>query len=195
MQKKRESFHVRQLLSQIQELQDKVNSLSEEIEIYDILRQRAALECLHVPSQPSRNPSPKGMLRRDSCLPHKTQNSMGTSGNVFEDLPAPEGPSPSFFKNPRNLTSSSRELRPGNTRNTMTHGKGLRREPQSSTIPTARFARKYETWDPLYHTGGTFSRKCMMEVPRYTISELHFGKSQTQVTYNVGESTSRPKCV
>ena len=32
--------------------------------------------------------------------------------------------------------------------NTMRHGEGLRREPQSSTIPTPRFTRNYETWNP-----------------------------------------------
>ena len=36
--------------------------------------------------------------------------------------------------------------------------------------------RKCETWKPLYHTGTLYSQKCMMETPKYTISELHFGK-------------------
>ena len=58
----------------------------------------------------------------------------------------------------------------------MRHGEGLRRDPRSSKLPTPRFTRKYETWNLLYHTGGTCSQTCMMEAPRYTISELHFGK-------------------
>ena len=59
----------------------------------------------------------------------------------------------------------------------MRHGEGLRREPQSSTIPIPRFTRNFETWNHLYHTGGTYSQNCMMEAPKYSISELHFGKS------------------
>ena len=37
----------------------------------------------HVSSQPSSIASPRGMTSRDSCLPHYSRNSMGTSGNVF----------------------------------------------------------------------------------------------------------------
>ena len=42
----------------------------------------------HVPSQSSRIPSPRGMLSRDSGVPHYSRNSMDTSGSVFESLPA-----------------------------------------------------------------------------------------------------------
>ena len=172
-----------------------MNFLCNKKRIFLILRQRAALECPTFPVNPSRIPSPRGMNSRDCCLPLNTRNSMGTSGKVFEDQPAPEGSSPSFFMDPKNVASSSCTLRSGNTRNIMRHGEGLRREPQSSTMPTLRFTRKDETWNPLYHTGGTFFKNCMMEVPRCTISELHFRIFQTQVTFNVGESISRPKCV
>ena len=37
----------------------------------------------HVPRQPSRIPSPRGMISRDSGLPHHPRNSMATQGNVF----------------------------------------------------------------------------------------------------------------
>ena len=57
----------------------------------------------------------------------------------------------------------------------MRQGEGLRREPQSSTIPTPRCTRNSETWNPLYHTKGTYSQNCMMEAPRYAISELNLG--------------------
>ena len=129
----------------------------------------------HVPSQPWRIPSPKEMIRSDSGLPHNTRNLMGTSGYIFEDPPAPEGPSPSFLTALRNLISPC-ELRSGNTESALRHGEGLRREPQSSTIPTPRFTRTYETWNPSYHIGGTYSQNGMMETPRNTISELHVGK-------------------
>ena len=159
-------------LSQIQAPQDKVNSLSEEKEFCDP-ETASSSGVSHVPSQPPSIPSPRGMISRDSGLPHNTRNSMGTSRYVFEDPPAPKGPFPSFFKIPSNLTLSPCELRSGNTERAMRHGEGLRREPQSSTIPTRSFAN---VPSPLYHTGGTYSLNCMMETPRYTISELHFGK-------------------
>ena len=83
---------------------------------------------------------------------------MGTSGNVFERPPAPESISSSL---------------PGIA---MRHGEGLRREPQSSTIPSPRFSRNPDAWNSMCRTGGTYSRNCAMETPRCAISELHFGK-------------------
>ena len=63
----------------------------------------------HVSSQPSSIASPRGMTSRDSCLPHYTRNSMGTSGNVFfENPPAQERISPSSPSDPNNLASSCR---------------------------------------------------------------------------------------
>ena len=89
---------------------------------------------------------------------HYTRNSMGTSGNVFESLPAQETIAPSL---------------PGIA---MRHGEGLRREPQSSTIPTPRFSRHPDAWNCMRRTGGTYSQNCTMETPRYAVSELHVGK-------------------
>ena len=127
----------------------------------------------HVPSQPSRVPRPRGMLSRDSGLPHDTRNTLGISGNVSESLPAQERISPSLPSDPKNLTSSHWEGVPGIA---LDREKGLRREPRSSTKPTPRCIRNYETWNPLYHTDRTYSQNCMMEPRRYAISELHFGK-------------------
>ena len=63
-----------------------------------ILKQRAALAASHVPSPPLIIPSPRGMPSRDSGLPLATRNTVGTSGNVIERLPAREGPSSTLFK-------------------------------------------------------------------------------------------------
>ena len=112
----------------------------------------------HVPSQPSRIPSPRGMLSCDSGLPHHTRNSMGTAGNVFEDLPAQDRTSPSLLGI------------------VMRQGEGLRREPESSTIPTLRFFRNYDTWNPMHRTGASYPQNSLMEAPRYAFSELHVGK-------------------
>ena len=130
----------------------------------------------HVPSQPLNIPSPRGMPCRDSGLPRDTRNIMGTSGNVFESLPAREGPFLALFENSRNEVPSSCGLGPGNNGNIMEHGRGLKRVPQSSSIPTPRFNQGIGTLNPLYHTGGTCSQNGVMDYPRYQISELHLGK-------------------
>ena len=97
---------VRQLVNLIQELHDKVNALNDAKEFYD--RETASSSGLsYVPSQPSRIPSPIGMISRDSYLPHETRNSMGTSGNDFESLLAQGEPSSALFENSKNLASSS----------------------------------------------------------------------------------------
>ena len=169
MQQKGNRSTVTQLLSQIQEVQDTVNSVNDEKEFSDP-ETASCIGMSHVPSQPSIFPSPRGMISRDSCVPHHTLNSMGTSGNVFEDLPAPEWPSPSFFVDP-NLASSSCELRPGSTGNTMRHGEGSKRE---------RRVQQYRLFDlPGIIRPGILCialeeliQNCMMNVPKYSISEL-----------------------
>ena len=138
---------VNQLLAQILELQDKVKSLDDAKEFYG--HETASSSGMsHVPSQPLSIPSPRGLICRDSCLPHDTRNTTGSSGNVLENLPARDGPSSVSFENPRNLASSSCGLRSGNTGNITKHGEGVRRNPQSSTIPTPRLARNHESWTP-----------------------------------------------
>ena len=147
-----------QLLSQIWTLQDQENAMNEEKEFYDP-ETASSSGMSNVPSQSSKIPSPGGMLSRDSGLLHCARNSMGTSGNVSEKPPAPERISTSL---------------PGIA---MRHGEGLRREPQSSTIPTPLFSRNLDTWNSMRRTGGTFFQNCRMETPRYAFSELHFGES------------------
>ena len=102
----------------------------------------------HVLSQPSTAPSPRGTLCRDSGLPFDTRNSMGTSGNVFESLPARNGPSSALFENSRNLASSSCGLGPGTAGNVVERGRGTRRELHSSSLPTARFNQGFATLNP-----------------------------------------------
>ena len=94
-QKEHEPSTVDQLLSQIQELQDKLNALNDEKEFYE-LETACSFGMSHVPSQPSRTSSPRGVLCRDFGLPHHTWNSMGTSGNVFDNQPAQERMPPSL---------------------------------------------------------------------------------------------------
>ena len=76
---------------------------------------------------------------RDSGLPHDTRNIMGTSGNIFERLPAREGQSSTLLNNSKNLSSSSLKLGPNTEGSTKRPVKEMRREPQHSSIPVPRF--------------------------------------------------------
>ena len=58
----------------------------------------------------------------------------------------------------------------------MEHGRVVRRDPQSSSIPTPLINQGRGTLNPLYRTGGTYSQTGVMDFPRYPISELHLGK-------------------
>ena len=142
-------------------------------EIFFDLETGSSSGASHIPSQPLIVSSPRGMLSRDSGLPLDTRKNMVTSGNVFESQPAREGPSSAFFENSKNLASSSSNLGP---RNSMEHGKGVRRDPQSSSTPTPRFDQGLGTLNSLYLVGGTYSQFGVMDYPRYPISELHLGK-------------------
>ena len=55
----------------------------------------------------------------------------------------------------------------------MRHGEGQKREPAEFNDTDSPI---YQTWNPLYHTGGTYSQNCIMETPRCTKSDLLFGK-------------------
>ena len=108
-----------QLITQIQDLQSKVHSLSDAREFYDP-ETAISSGAPHVPSQPLNIPSPRDMRSRDSRLPRDTRNIMGTSGNFFESVLAREGPSSAIRENARNLASSSSpNLRQTTTVNTI----------------------------------------------------------------------------
>ena len=89
---------VNQLLSHIQELQDKVKSLKD--------------------ADSERNGQPRFLFAAQYAEIN------GYLRKRSEDLPAQEGPSASF-ENLRNLASSSCGLRSGNTGNTLKHGEGV----------------------------------------------------------------------
>ena len=126
------------------------------------------------------------MACRDSGLPHDARNVMGNSGNVFERLPAREGPPSALFDNSTNFASSSRGLGPGNARTIMEHERGVRRERQSSSIPTPRCNQGIGN---LFHNG-------VMDYLRFPISEMHPGKCPGSMEFfEAGQSSSRLKYV
>ena len=83
LHQKRDPSNVKQLLTQIQYLQNKVNSLADARDFHDP-ETSCSSGATYVPSQPSNIPSPEGMLSRDSGLRLDTRSSMSTSGIVFE---------------------------------------------------------------------------------------------------------------
>ena len=98
---------------------------------------------------------------------------MGTSGYVFERLPARGGRTSTLFNNSKSLASSSQELTPEIPRNTKQPDRDMRREPQNSSIPVTRFQCGGGL---LNHTGGTSSHSGMIDYTRFPISEKHLGK-------------------
>ena len=100
LQQQRNPTTVSQLLTQVQDLQNKVNLLADTIEFYDP-ETASSSGASHVPSQPLIIPSPSGMLSRDSGLP-----------------------SSALYENSRNLASSNCGLGPGTTGNILEHGRG-----------------------------------------------------------------------
>ena len=128
-----------QLSTQIQDLQNDVNSLSNARELYDP-ETASSSGASHVPIQTLIIPSPREVRSRDSGLPRDTRNTMGTLG-FLKSLLAREGPSSSILENSKNLTPSS--------------GRGRVREPQSSAIFSPRFDQGSAPLNPYCRTGGT----------------------------------------
>ena len=163
-----------QLTVQIQELQDKVNSLNESSEFYD-LETASSFRLSHVPSHSNSIQSPHGMLSRDSGLQPDTRNSSGTSGNVFEDPRAPNEPTAACFANARSLTDTHYELVSLNTGRHAAKAEELETKNQ-------RFVKKFSPCNPPSHAEGAYPQNCMVEQPRNQVSEMHFDKSPNALT-------------
>ena len=73
LQQEKKPVTVSQLLTQIQDLQNKVNCLSEAREFYEP-ETASSSGATHAPSQHSAFPSPSTMPCRDSGLPHDPRN-------------------------------------------------------------------------------------------------------------------------
>ena len=157
-------------LTQIQDLQNKVNSLTDAREFHNP-ESGISSGATHVPDQTSTILSPRTLPRCDSGMPRDTQCGTGITGNVFERPRAEEGLSSTICKNSKNLASSSQWLRPDTTGIARKRDDEMKREPLS--VPSPHFESKSCMLD---HTGGTSSHNGMMDYPRFPISELHLGK-------------------
>ena len=121
------------------------------------------------------------MLSRDSCLQLDTRILYRTSGNVFEDPPAPTA---AYFGNARSLTATHCELVSLNTGRSATKVDELERNTQNSAIPTSKFARFFvSTWNPPSYAEGAYPQNCMAEQPRNQASEMHFDKFPNPSTF------------
>ena len=65
----------------------------------------------------------------------------------------------------------------------MEHGRGVRQEPQSSSIPTPRCNQGIATLTFLSHARRTYSQNGMMDYPRFPISEMHLGKFMDSLAF------------
>ena len=126
-----------QLLTQFQDLQYKVNSLSDAREFYDP-ETGSSSGATHVPSQPSTIPSPRTKLCCDCGLPRDTQNGPSIAGHVFERPPARDELSSTIFNNSKILASSSQLVRPDTTETTRKRDSEMKRESLNTPIPSHR---------------------------------------------------------
>ena len=143
-------------MTHIQDLQNKVNSLSDTREFYDP-ETASRSGATHVPSQPSTESQNHG-------LPHDTRNIVDTSGNVFERLFVRERRTSTLFNNPENVASYSQELRPDFPGNTKRPESEMRREPKNSSILVPRFQSGGGMFN---QTGGTYSHGGMIDYPNF----------------------------
>ena len=138
MHQERNPTTVSQLLIQVQDLQNKVNSLSDAREFHDP-GPGSSSGATHVPSEPPTIQSPRTTPSRDSGLPHDTGNGTVITGNVFERLLARDGRNSTIFNNSKNFAPSSEELSPDTTETTRRRESDMKRESLDTSIPLPHF--------------------------------------------------------
>ena len=183
-QEKESKSTVNQLMVEIQELQDKVNSLSDAGELYDPETARSS-GLSHIPNHDVIFQRPRGLPSRDSCLQFDTRNLFGASGTVFEDPLAPSEPTASCSSNlyESSLAATHCELVSLNTGRSVAKGDELPRNTHNFAIFTPRFARMFSPWNPT-SCRRSLSTSCMVEQPRKQVSEMHFDQFPKLSTWN-----------
>ena len=148
-------------MDQIRDLQNKVNSLSDSREFYD-LESGSSSGATHVPGQTSTILSSRTLPRCDSGLPRNTQNCTGSVWNVFERPLVQEGLPFTIFHNSKNLASSSQDLKLD-----VSETASREREMKSESLNTPTQSPHFQSRSGmLNHTGGTHSHDGMMDYPR-----------------------------
>ena len=159
MHQERNPSTVSQLMAQLRELPNKVNSLSDAREFYDP-ESGSSSGATHVPDQTSTIfLSPRTLPRSDSGSLRDTQNGTGIRGNVVERPPAQEGLSSTLFNNSKDLASSSQGMRPDTTEITRKIESEMKRKSLNTSVPSPHFQ----------------SGSGMMDYPRIPFSEWNPG--------------------
>ena len=171
MQQQRNAGTVSQMMAQIRDLQNRVNSFSDAREFYDP-ESRSSSGATHVPDQTSTILSSRTLPRCDSGLPRNTQNCTGIMGNVFERLLVQEGLPSTIFHNSKNLAFSSQDLR-HDISETARREREMKRESLNTSTQSPHFRSRSGM---LNHTGGKYSHGGMMDYPRIPVTEWNLGK-------------------
>ena len=168
VQQRRNPTTESQMMAQIQDLQYKVNSLSDARELYDP-ESGSSSGATDVPDQTSTILSSRTLPRCDSGLPRNTQNCTGIMGNVFERPPAQEGQSSTIFNNSKNLASSSRNVR-------LNVAETARRDMKKSLNTPIQPSHFQSRSGILDRTSETHSHVGMMDYLRVPTTEWNLGK-------------------
>ena len=150
---------VNQLMGEIQELQNKVNSLTDERDFHDP-EWSSSSWASHVPTRPVTFSSRSEKPSREPTMPNDTRNAMGISGIVFESPPAREGQSIPRFQNSMYLAWSLCEMKQDSR--IMEQDSRMRGDARSSTLP---IPSQEVVQGPLFDTGGTYSHDGVMDNP------------------------------
>ena len=173
-QQERNPRTVSQLLTQIQDLQNNVNSVADAREFYDP-ETASSSGATHVPSQPCTIPSPRTMPCRDSGL-RMIDGMLWVLQETFLKAYLLEKDHPQL----RKFTEFGIIfLRIGNIYCRKDNGTCKRSETRAAEFvntPTPRFHQGIATQNPSSHTGRTYSHSGMMDCPRFPISEMHLGR-------------------
>ena len=156
---KRGVLLLNQFLTQIQELQNEVNSLAD------------ARFCLRFPVN-SAIPSPRTVPWPRFWIAAWYTECYGYFRKRW--------PPSALFENSKYLASSSRGLRPDIAGHTMEPERVMRREPQNSSTPVPRFQRGGGI---LNHIGGTYSHGGIMDYTKFPISEMHLRKLPDSIEF------------
>ena len=146
MQQERNPTTVSQLLTQIRELQNNANSLSDARECSDP-ESGSSSGATHILDRTSTILSPRTLPRCDSRLPPDTLNGMRVAGNVFERPSGQEGLSSTMLNISKNFASSSQELRHDITETARSE---MKRESLNTSVPSLHFQSRSGM---LNHTG------------------------------------------
>ena len=172
---------IQRLTSQIQEMQEQVNSLNDSGEFQDVESNYSG-KVSHVPSQPAVIPSPRSMQSCDKRLPFDTWNLSGPQENVFGHQFSTSDSSRNHYQRIHHSVT------PGATGSVPVHcdtGTVVARDEDlnKGTIPMPTFAGRPSTMSSKIPV--EFPQNSMVGQQRQQISELQFDKFPSPQSFMV----------